>query len=204
MARAVDHEGRKRRIVKESLKLFAAVGYAQVNFGMIAKNCGVSRTLLYTYFKNKRAIFNKAIEEVTSRVAVTYETAMATGASADAKLRRVCAAVFDQLYGNRDFICVIADVLAGYRRKGATPFEKIAQHTGGLLRVFTRILEEGIARGEFRPVDVPRAASVLYSQFEAAALRIAVTNTADPAESVAEMDAILRTLRADPTAVSRQ
>ena len=196
MAKAVDHEGRKRRIVAESLKLFAAVGYAQVNFGMIAKNCGIARTLLYTYFKNKRAIFNKAIEEVTSRVAATYETTRTTGASAGAKLRQVCTAVLDQMFGNRDFICVIADVLANYRRKGVTPFERIAQHTGGLKRAFARILDEGVARGEFRPLDVPRTASVLYSQFEAAALRIAVTNNADRAESAADLEALLRSLRA--------
>jgi len=196
MAKAVDHEGRKRRIVAESLKLFAAIGYAQVNFGMIAKNCGVARTLLYTYFKNKRAIFNKAIEEVTSRVAATYETSRTTVASADAKLRQVCTAVLDQMFGNRDFICVIADVLANYRRKGVTPFERIAQHTGGLKRAFARILDEGVARGEFRPLDVPRTASVLYSQFEAAALRIAVTNNADRAESAADLETLLRSLRA--------
>ena len=196
MARPVDHERRKRRIVKESLRLFAAVGYAQVNFGMIARNCGVARTLLYTYFKNKRAIFNQAIGEVTSRVAETYAAAMATAEGADAKLRQVCTAVFDQMYGNRDFICVIADVLAGYRRKGATPSEKIAEHTGGLKRAFARILEEGVARGEFHPLDVPRTVSVLYSQFEAAALRIAVTGDASRPESAADMDAILRSLRA--------
>ena len=196
MARPVDHERRKRRIVKESLRLFAAVGYAQVNFGMIARNCGVARTLLYTYFKNKRAIFNQAIGEVTSRVAETYAAAMATAEGADAKLRQVCTAVFDQMYGNRDFICVIADVLANYRRKGVTPFERIAQHTGGLKRAFARILEEGVARGEFRPLDVPRTASVLYSQFEAAALRIAVTNNADRAESAADLNALLLSLRA--------
>lgn len=192
----IDHESRRRRIVAESLKLFATRGFPKVNFGMIAQACGVSRTMLYLYFKDKRAIFNEAIDLVTGKVRATYEECAAMAAGAEAKLRRLTMTVFATLFDNRDYICVIADVLTNYRRKGAVPVERVRAHTEGLVRALRRLVAEGVEGGELRPsVDPDRAAAVLYSQFEAVALRMAVTGNADLAASVDAMDEIIRALR---------
>ena len=198
MARKIDHEERKNRIVSESLRLFGQLGYDAVNFGMIADACKISRTLLYAYFKDKRAIFNEAIDEVTDKVRARYEEASASLASADQKLHRVCFTVFELLFDNRNFVCVIADVLSGYRRKGGSvPVERVIAHTSGLLRILQRLIAEGVQRGEYRPdVNPARAANILYSQYEAAALRIAITGNAELAVCIDEMDAILHALRA--------
>ncbi len=196
MAKAIDHLARRRRIVAESLKLFATHGFSQVNFGMIAKSSGVARTILYTYFKDKRAIFNEAIEEVTGKIRATYDVAASTAATADAKLRQICLTVFAVLFDNRDFVCVIADVLANYRRKGSVPVERVRAHTEGLVRVFRRFLSEGIAKGELRSeLDPDCLAEVLYSQFEATALRMAVTGNASLASCIDGMDTLLLALR---------
>ncbi len=196
MAKAIDHAARRRRIVAESVKLFATCGYSQVNFGMIAKASGVARTILYTYFKDKRAIFNEAIEEVTGKIRATYEVAAATAATADAKLRQICLTVFAVLFDHRDFICVIADVLTNYRRKGSVPVERVRAHTEGLVRVFRRFLADGIAKGELRAgIDPERMADVLYSQFEATALRMAVTGNASITACIDGMDTLLAALR---------
>ena len=194
----IDHTLRRRQIVAESVKLFATHGYQQVNFGMIAKACGVARTLLYKYFRNKRAIFNEAIDEVTAKVRAKYGEAAASRASADQKLRQVCVTVFTVLFENRSFVCVVSDVLSGYRRRGGSvPVDRVIAHTSGLLRVMQELVAEGVAQGEYRAdVDPRRAANLLYSQYEAAALRIAITGNAELAESLEEMGLLLRSLRA--------
>lgn len=198
MPKSVDHSERRRRIVAESLKLFATAGYSQVNFGMIAQASGVSRTILYTYFQDKRAIFNEAIDEVTRKVRSTYESVAKTGATADAKLRQVCLTVFALMFENRSFVCVIADVLTNYRREGsAVPVERVTEHTAGLLRIFSELVAEGVAKGEYRrDLEPPKVADLLYAQYEAAALRIAVTGNADFAACFDGLDAVLRLLRA--------
>lgn len=198
MPKSVDHSARKRCIVAESLRLFATCGYAQVNFGMIAKASGVSRTILYTYFPDKRAIFNEAIDQVTRKVRATYEAAVASGASADAKLRQVCLAVFALIFENRNFVCVIADVLTKYRQEGTSiPVERVEAHTAGLLLMFRELVSEGIGKGEFRAdLDPSRMSTLLYAAYEAAALRIAVTGNADFAACIDGMDSLLRLLRA--------
>lgn len=193
----IDHEKRRRRIVAESVRLFATLGYSKVNFGMIAQASGLSRTILYTYFKDKRAIFNEAIDLVTGKIRSTCDMCAAMNANAEEKLRRVCLTVFSVLFDNRDYVCVIADFLTNLRRKGATPVDKVRAHTEGLLRAFQRIVTEGVSRGDFRAdVDPHRAADILYSQYEALALRIAVTGTADISSSVAAMDELVRAFRA--------
>ena len=113
MPKPIDHNVRKRQIVAESVKLFARYGFSDVNFALIAKESGVSRTLLYTYFKDKRAIFNAAIDEVTSLVRAKYEEILPLDITADAKLRKLCLTVLTMMYGQRDFVCAIADVLTG-------------------------------------------------------------------------------------------
>ena len=204
MPKPIDHLRRKRRIVETSVKLFAEKGFAQVNFGMIAEACGVARTLLYTYFKDKREIFNAAIDEVTSRVAEKHAEVIKSRQSADAKIRQICITVFAMLFDNRDFICVVADVLTDYRRRGIYVVEKVVRHTIGLKHILNSLLEEAVSIGEYdRSVNPVRATDLIYSQFEAAALRIAVTGNAELSESIDQMDGILFSFRSVETAARR-
>ncbi len=192
----IDHEERKRHIIAESIKLFAKYGYGAVNFGMIAKNVGVARTLIYTYFDNKRQIFNAAIDGVTHQVEAKYAEVVHSRQSADAKLRQICITVFAMLFDNRDFVCVISDVLSLERRKGAIPVEKVDEHTVGVKRVLKALVREAIRRGEYRQnVNPGRVVSVLYALFEAMALRITTTGRPVISECINQLDSIVTPLR---------
>lgn len=196
MAKAINHKERKREIRATSLKLFARHGFAAVNFGMIARECGIARTLLYTYFKDKRAIFNEAIDEATSSIAGKYHDVMRSGQTADAKLRELCVAVFALLYDNRDFLCVIVDFLSEYQRKGKVPVENILRHTLGMKRIIHSLVVEGKHRGEFdSAINVNQATALLYSQFEAAILRIAISGGAEISGSIETLNTILGAFR---------
>ena len=144
MAKTVNHKERKREIRAIALGLFARHGFEAVNFGMIAKECGIARTLLYTYFKDKRQIFNEAIDEGTEVVAVRYREVKRSHLPADAKLRQICISVMAMLYDNRDFLCVIVDFLCGYRRGGKIPVNNIMRHTMGLKRIIHSFIVEAI------------------------------------------------------------
>ncbi|MBR0198358.1 MAG: TetR/AcrR family transcriptional regulator [Kiritimatiellae bacterium] len=192
----IDHDRRKAEIVAESIKLFARFGYSAVNFGMIARNIGIARTLLYTYFKNKREIFNEAIDGVTRRVEAKYAEVVHSRQSADAKLRQICMTVFAMLFDNRDFVCVIADVLASYRRKDGIPLDRVDAHTKGVKRVIRSLIGEAIRRGEYKKdVNALKVMRLIYSQFEALALRITITGRAELSECIDQMDSILFALK---------
>ena len=68
MAIVVEHEKRKKEILEKSLELFIAEGYEDVTYQKIADRCGITRTTLYIYFKNKREIFSFSIKQLTGDV----------------------------------------------------------------------------------------------------------------------------------------
>ena len=197
MAKAINHRERRREIRAAGLRLFARFGFGAVNMGMIAKEVGISRPLLYTYFRDKRQLFNEAIDEATNVVAVKYVEVVRSRLPADSKLRQICICVFAMLFDNRDFLCAIVDILCDYRRDGKTPVENIIRHTVGLRRILHSFIVEAIRRGEYvRTLNVNRATDLLYSQFETAILRIAVTGQAELSAAVDALEAILIAFRA--------
>ncbi len=195
--KTVNHKERKREIRAISLGLFARHGFDDVNFGRIAEACGISRTLLYTYFKDKRQIFNEAIDEATAVVGVRYREIVRSRLSPDAKLRQICISVFALLFDNRDFLCVIVDFLCAVRRGGKIPVDNVLRHTVGLKRILHSFVVEAIHRGEYdASLNANRATALLFSQFETAVLRIAVSGQAEISESIDAMNAILFSFRA--------
>lgn len=202
--KTVNHRERRREIRAISLGLFARHGFGDVNFGMIAKAAGISRTLLYTYFKDKRQIFNEAIDEATAVVGTRYREIARSRLSADAKLRQICISVFALLFDNRDFLCVIVDFLATVRRGGKIPVDNVMRHTVGLRRILHSFIVEAVHRGEYDPsLNAHRATALLYSQFEAVILRLTLSGRAELSESVDTVNSILFSFRAPAAGVPR-
>lgn len=200
----VNHKERKREIREAGLRLFARHGFEAVNFGMIAKETGISRTLLYTYFKDKRAIFNESIDAATSVIETRYREVVRSRLSADAKLRQICISVFAMLFDNRDFLCVIVDFLATVRRGGKIPVDNVMRHTVGLRRILHSFIVEALHRGEYDPsLNANRAAALLYSQFEAAVIRLTLSGKAELSESIDAVNSILFSFRVQRPGVSR-
>lgn len=196
MSKSVNHRERKREICAKSIRLFAQRGYQDVNFGTIAKECGLSRTLVYTYFKDKRTIFNQAIVELTTAVADKYRELQRSETTADAKLRELCMTVFALLFDNRDFLCVIVDRLCAFRMTGKLPVENVMRHTLGFKRIVHSIIVEACHRGEYVPsLDPNRATALVYSQFEAAILQLAVSGEAVLTSLIGQMNLLLSSFK---------
>lgn len=203
MRSKIDHAARKREIVRVSLRLFAQKGYSAVNFGTIASACRISRTLLYGYFKDKRAIFNEAIDEATSTIEAKYAEIVHSRHSADSKLRQICITVLSVLFERRDFVCVISDYLAQMRRSEGIPLLYVKRHTIGLKRIIHSLIIEAKRRGEYaRSVNPVRAISIIYSQFLATAMMITTMGGADFTEAIDRTDAVLAAMRS-PDAPAR-
>ena len=196
MAKSVNHHERKREICATCIKLFAQRGYEDVNFGNIAKECGLSRTLVYTYFKAKRTIFNQAIFELTTAVADKYRELAKSKQTADAKLRELCVTVFALLFDNRDFLCVIVDRLCNFRRLKQVPTENIMRHSLGFMRIVHSMIVEACHRGEYTSnLDANRATALVYSQFEAAILQLAVSGDATLSALIGQLNILLNSFK---------
>lgn len=57
-------EGSKKNIASAALALFAARGYQNVSVSQIARQAGVSKGLMYNYFKSKEALLSYVVDKM--------------------------------------------------------------------------------------------------------------------------------------------
>ena len=90
MAIVVEHDKRKHEILQKSLDVFIDEGYEDATFQKIADRCGITRTTLYIYFKNKHEIFLGSIKALLSDLEIKLKSIMKDETlSAEELLRKV-------------------------------------------------------------------------------------------------------------------
>ncbi len=86
MAKALDHDDRRRELALSCAPLFAKSGYAALNMRGIAAELGVSTGVVYHYFPSKAALF-EAVARVTVETDVEAGTRVLIAASTDPRER---------------------------------------------------------------------------------------------------------------------
>jgi AcrR family transcriptional regulator len=86
MAKALDHDDRRRELAMQCAPLFAKSGYAALNMRGIAAELGVSTGVVYHYFASKAALF-EAVARITVETDVDAGTRLLIGASPDPRER---------------------------------------------------------------------------------------------------------------------
>lgn len=179
MGIVIDHEARKSEIIKKSIQLFAEQGYDGVTFQKIADSCGIARTTLYKYFRNKREIFNYAIWETSNILSEIYASILKYDQPVTARLKNIMDAVLKLLFEQRIMLTVILDYVLATQRAGLSLEKNINSHTIALRRIVQRLVIEGIRKGELRPIKAGLATDLLYSQIETAILRLTISRNAN-------------------------
>jgi AcrR family transcriptional regulator len=181
MAIVVDHEARKREILRKSLPLFADFGYPGVTYKQLAERCGLARTALYKYFPGKREIFDSAISQVLKELALEFRDTVNRhpGILASQKLELVMVKVIGILFEHGKLLQAITEYLIMQRRQGEDVARKVRRHTMAMRRTIVQLLHEGMDTGEFKAMRCDFIGDVLYGILESAALRVAVADTAD-------------------------
>lgn len=150
-------ESRPGEIAAAALELFVEHGYAATKLEDVASRAGVSKGTLYLYFRDKEDLFRAVVDRM---VVPTVERGEAI------------AGRFDGSSGDlfRALLLDWWDSIRGSHRSGMTKLMVSESHNfpraaeAFLKRVVLRrrrllmqVLERGIARGEFRPVDLELA-----------------------------------------------
>jgi len=190
MSIVVEHEKRRREILGKALDVFLEEGFEDVTFQKLADRCGITRTTLYIYFKNKREIFNFSIKQLLQ----TLENDITRirkekNLSAREKLLRVMIVVIEHLEENRRLMAVILHYLLYTSKSDYDPDYRVRRRTVRLRHVLATLIIEGIKSGEFaKAINVKDANSLFYGLLEAAAFRLVVLRR----ESVDEVKEAMR------------
>ena len=195
MARKVDHEERRREIAEKAMRLFSQVGYENVSLIMIAASAGVSRTVLYRYFCSKREVMDAAIHTVTSAVERECVEIIANREPAISRLEKVCHAVVERMFRNREFVIAVFDYVLGLVRTGADMTAGIAARTAGTRTAMRLLLEHAKRRGELSPdIIVDRITDAIYAEFESCAKRIVLGTEKDSAAAKVRFSDVIRAI----------
>ncbi|HQB87610.1 MAG TPA: TetR/AcrR family transcriptional regulator [Treponemataceae bacterium] len=183
MAIVVEHEKRRHEILERALDIFIEEGYEDATFQKIADRCGITRTTLYLYFKNKREIFVWSIKQLTNRVEKDLiSTITNESLSYASRLESVLHVIIDLCTENRRLFNVVLTYLLQVQKTGKDPDSRVKRRTIRLRHLLSRILIAGKDSGEFKIDNVKAANELFYGLIESAIFRIAILDRKDNEE----------------------
>ena len=175
MAIVVEHEKRKHEILEKALDVFVEEGYEDVTFQKIADRCGITRTTLYIYFKNKREIFLWSIKQLTSELeSAIMEIVDNKELSSEESLRQMMMKIVDALEANKKLFSVLLAYLMQLQKSGINPHDRVVRRVLRLRHVMTTVIIRGMKANEFKELNVHDTNDMFYGLIESAIFRLAV------------------------------
>ncbi len=153
-----------------ALRLILDTGYNQVTLADIAEQVGVSKGLISYYFPRKEDVFLAVLEQIVGRLTADFEGFCTAEVPAPEKLMMI----FNNLFGNekraRRYYTVVIDYMAQAIRE-----RQVREYTQLIYASYRtymeRIVDDGMAKGEFQPVDAPRVVSMILGMMEGLVLQ---------------------------------
>jgi len=175
MALAVEHDKRKKKILERALAVFEDDGFEDATFQKIADRSGITRTILYLYFKNKKEIFRYSIKQLLLNAEEKINVIRSNNSlSSEEKITKVLIAIFKLLEQNRRLLCVVLDYLLHLSKSDNNPEERVRRRTVKLRHILSSMVIDGVKSGEFKKVDIKTTSNYLYSFVDSAIYQLAV------------------------------
>jgi TetR/AcrR family transcriptional regulator len=142
--------GPSDRILDAASSVFAEAGFAGARIDEIAARAGVNKAMLYYHVGDKRALYTAVFLRNLERVQAAVDEALTAPGSARFRLESVITALTKVVQKLPDHPrIVLREIASG---AGDLPPEVLARMLE-VVDVVRRLLEEGTAGGEFRPLD---------------------------------------------------
>lgn len=180
MAIVVEHDKRKYEILEKSLELFCSEGYDDVTFQKIADACGITRTTLYIYFKNKKEIFNFSIKQLSNTLEKRFLAIIKDkDLNSEQCLRNLMNCAVDVCAENVQLFTVIFPYLLGLKKSGADIEDRIKRRTIRMQHLMSTVVIRGQKSNEFKQIPIKHVNDMLFSLVEAAVFKISLYNQDD-------------------------
>ncbi|MGD2077242.1 MAG: TetR/AcrR family transcriptional regulator [Chloroflexota bacterium] len=163
---------RKQQIYQAALACFNRKGYYQTTMDDIVVESGLSKGALYWYFDSKKALFIALLEDFMAPMGQEWETIAADQSlTAVEKLRQTMGLFGAQFDAMVDFFGLVIEAWA------QTHFDDdVQQLTREMyepyLALMIRILEEGVARGEFQAANVVATSAIIMTLYDGLTLTV--------------------------------
>jgi len=175
MALIVEHEKRRKEILEKALLVFMEDGFADATFQKIADRCGITRTILYLYFKNKKEIFTYSIKQMLSSVEEDIKAIKGDiSLSIIEKITKILLSIINLLEKNQQLLSVVLDYLMYLSKSNIDPETRLRRRTVRFRHILASLIMEGVKTGELKKINIKTADDYLYSFIESALFQLTV------------------------------
>jgi TetR/AcrR family fatty acid metabolism transcriptional regulator len=140
-------EARKEQILKAAERIFARKGFPEATISDVAKEAGVSDATIYEYFSSKEELLFSIPGETTRKGKEMLEFHLNYVRGAANKLRSIIYHYLWFYQNHPDYASVAMLILKQNRKFLETEAYQVVREGS---RIILRVVEEGIASGEFR------------------------------------------------------
>jgi TetR/AcrR family transcriptional regulator len=175
-------EQSRAAILQAAGREFAEHGIAGARTDAIAQAAGVNKALLYYYFQDKERMYGAVLDQVFSGLKQRVYASLEGDAPPREKILAYVAAYFDYIAANPLYPRLVQSEMmrAG---KGLSPNlqRMVRDYFRPIFRRLSEVMNDGIARGDFRPVDpihfIPSVVAIIVFYFSTAPVLQLVTHT---------------------------
>jgi TetR/AcrR family transcriptional regulator len=143
------YDQRRAAIVETAVHLFNRSGFYATSIEDIARELGLSKTLLYHYFSNKAELLYECYLHSLDSVRAGLQQAAVSGGTGRDKLEAYIRRQFDDLAGAKGAAWVLSDVSALTTRQR----HNIRKQSRELDSMLQQLLIEGMADGSIVPTE---------------------------------------------------
>lgn len=166
-------EESRAAILQAAAAEFAAHGVAGARIDAIAREARVNKALLYYYFKDKETLYGAVLDNVFSGLKKAVFRVLDSELPPGEKIMAYSGAYFDFIASNELYPRLMQREMMRAREGQSQHIEKVIKNY--IQPIFVRVsevLREGIAKGEFRPVNpahfVPSIVAMIVFYFSSA------------------------------------
>ncbi|HOO72547.1 MAG TPA: TetR/AcrR family transcriptional regulator [Spirochaetota bacterium] len=153
-----------KTILETALSLFSRYGYRKTTLEEIGAELGMTKGNLYIYVKDKRDLYVQTVSYALERWQQRVRDAIEEATGPRERLLVMCRKAVEYLSEDREFCEVLKmdpDIFPMF--PASDPYEEINERSMAMIR---EILRDGIKKKEFRPVDLDKVASVIFSIYK--------------------------------------
>lgn len=166
-------QDKRDAILQAAFQVVCTKGYYETRIDDVARKAGVAKGTVYLYFRDKPDLYIGMLRWLIDEARGILDAVGVQGRAASEKLQRVFERWFENLIQRPAAIDLMFPEMQKERCEIARRFhEQVLPEVRKLLDGIGGLIEEGIRRGEFRPVD-PRLAALSFLNAFRAALLIA-------------------------------
>lgn len=142
----------RKRLLAAALDQFALRGYAATSVRELCEAAGVTKPVLYYYFKSKEGLYLQLMEESYVEFETTLADLSCIQGSARERVVHFCVGIFQSTLQQLPLVKLIYSIYYG-TPQGAPPFN-FDPYYARMMAVIAELAGEGIAQGELRAVDL--------------------------------------------------